>query len=286
MTDLARLLTLLDIETIDTDLYRGQTSVGERQRVYGGQVAAQALVAAGRTVCEDRYVHSLHAYFMRPGDPTIPIVYDVDRLRDGRSFTTRRVRARQRGKAIFTLEASFQVIEQSGLTHQPTPPDAPDPHTLPSMSTLAQEADGSTGGWGEIHALDFRMQPPSPEEPGAPTQYWFRASGTVPDQPLTHAAIITYASDFTLLSNVLSTHGRWFGDPELMVASLDHAMWFHDPKPDTEHWMLYETTSPAAGGSRGLGFGRIYDRDGTLLVSTAQEGLARLIDPAASPEAL
>ncbi|MGI9016214.1 MAG: acyl-CoA thioesterase [Euzebya sp.] len=277
VTDLDRLLTLLDIETIDTDLYRGQCSVGERQRVYGGQVAAQALVAAGRTVEPDRFVHSLHAYFMRPGDPSIPIVYDVDRLRDGRSFTTRRVRARQRGKAIFTLEASFHVVEPDGLTHQPVPPPAPAPDQLPLMSTLTQDADGSTSGWGELHALDFRIQPPSDEDRQAPTLFWFRASGTVPSDPLTHAAIITYASDFTLLSNILSKHGRWFGDPDLMLASLDHAMWFHDPHPDTQHWMLYQTTSPAAGGGRGLGFGRIYDQGGALLVSTAQEGLARLI---------
>lgn len=282
MTDLARLLTLLDIETIDTDLYRGQCSVGRRERVYGGQVAAQALVAAGRTVEDDRFVHSLHAYFMRPGDPTIPIVYDVDRLRDGRSFTTRRVRASQRGKAIFTLEASFHVEEPDGLAHQPVPPDAPDPEALDRMSTLVERADGSTSGWGEIHALDFRIRQPSPEEPEAPTLYWFRASGEVlvdgqPAPPLVHAAIITYASDFTLLSNILSRHGRWFGDPELMLASLDHAMWFHHPRPDAQRWMLYETTSPAAGGGRGLGFGRIYDQAGQLLVSTAQEGLARLI---------
>lgn len=279
MTDLDRLLLLLDIETIDADLYRGHTSSGDRKRVYGGQVAAQALVAAGRTVTADRHVHSLHAYFMRPGDATIPIVYDVDRLRDGRSFTTRRVRARQRGKAIFTLEASFHVIEADGLTHQPDPPAAPDPTSLPPMIGLAEAADGSTGGWGEISALDFRRYQPDANQPGAPTLYWFRASGPVPDEPLTHAAIITYASDFTLLSNVLSIHGRWFDDPEVMVASLDHAMWFHDPEPDTERWLLYETTSPAAGGARGLGLGRIYDTDGTLLVSTAQEGLVRLIDP-------
>jgi acyl-CoA thioesterase II len=277
MTDLARLLTLLDVETIDTGLYRGWTSVGERPRVYGGQVAAQALVAAGRTVPDDRFVHSLHAYFMRPGDPTLPIVYDVDMLRDGRSFTTRRVRASQRAKAIFTLEASFHVEEPDGLAHQPTAPAGPDPEDLRPMSVLTEEADGSTSGWGEILALDFRMQPPDPHDPESPTRYWFRASGTVDAPPLVHAAIITYASDFTLLSNILSRHGRWFGDPDLMVASLDHAMWFHASRPDSERWMLYETTSPAAGGGRGLGFGRIYDTDGRLLVSTAQEGLARLI---------
>ncbi|HUG86919.1 MAG TPA: acyl-CoA thioesterase domain-containing protein [Euzebya sp.] len=278
MTDLARLLTLLDIETIDDDLYRGLTSIGRRTRVYGGQVAAQALVAAGRTVQPDRFVHSLHAYFMRPGDATIPIVYDVDRLRDGRSFTTRRVRARQRGKAIFTLEASFQVIEPDGLTHQPAPPPAPDPQSLPRMSTLAEQAEGSTSAWGELLALDFRSQEPQAgEDPEAPMTSWFRATGQVGEDPLTHAAIITYASDFTLLSNVLTRHGRWFGEEDLMIASLDHAMWFHQPRLDASHWMLYETTSPAAGGSRGLGFGRIYDQDGTLLVSTAQEGLTRLI---------
>lgn len=273
MTDLARLLTLLDIETIDDDLYRGQTSIGERTRVYGGQVAAQALVAAGRTVPDDRFVHSLHAYFMRPGDPSIPIVYDVDRLRDGGSFTTRRVRARQRGKAIFTLEASFQIAEPGGLQHQPTPPAAPPPETVPPM---AEQFD-VTSGWGELHALDWRRQ--MGEGPEDPTMFWFRATGEVDAPPLVHAAIITYASDFTLLANILTRHGRWFGEDDLMLASIDHAMWFHEPKPDTSHWMLYEVTSPAAGGSRGLGLGRIYDADGTLLVSTAQEGLTRLVGP-------
>jgi acyl-CoA thioesterase II len=273
VTDLAPLLALLDIETIDDDLYRGLTSVGQRTRVYGGQVAAQALVAAGRTVPEDRFVHSLHAYFMRPGDPTTPIVYDVDRLRDGRSFTTRRVRARQRGQAIFTLETSFHVVEPDGLAHQPEPPEAPAPEDLPRLSLLA---DGGTSGWGELLALDFRMQPEAPA-PDAPGLCWFRASGELDAPPLVHAAIITYASDFTLLSGVLTRHGRWFGDEGLMLASLDHAMWFHVPRPDASRWMLYQTTSPAAGGSRGLGFGRIYDRDGTLLVSAAQEGLVRQV---------
>lgn len=277
MTDLARLLALLDIETIDEDLYRGLTSVGRRHRVFGGQVAAQALVAAGRTVDADRFVHSLHAYFIRPGDAAIPIVYDVDRLRDGRSFTTRRVRARQRGKAIFSLEASFQVVEPGGLSHQPVAPlTGPDPGALPQMSSLSE---GSTTDWGELLALDFRLQPPDAAAgPDAPRRYWFRTTGAVQHPPLVHAAIITYASDFTLLGSVLARHGRWFGQPDLMIASLDHSMWFHQPAPDAGHWMLYETTSPAAGGQRGLAFGRIYDADGTLLASTAQEGLTRLID--------
>ncbi|WP_370325655.1 acyl-CoA thioesterase [Euzebya sp.] len=273
MTDLADLLRLLDIETIDVDLYRGQCSTAARDRVYGGQVAGQALVAAGRTVADDRFVHSLHAYFMRPGDPRIPIVYDVDRLRDGRSFTTRRVRARQRGTAIFTLEASFHVIEPDGLRHQPVAPDPPDPEGLP---TLVSEVGADPDGMGEITALDFRIAPRS-ADPEAPTRYWFRASGEVDGGPLVHAAIITYASDHTLLGNILTRHGRWFGDADLMMASLDHAMWFHQPMPDSTRWMLYETTSPAAGGSRGLGLGRIYDQRGTLLVTTAQEGLARVI---------
>ena len=277
MTPLDDLLALLDLETIDADLYRGQVSTSDRDRVYGGQVAAQALVAAGRTVPDDRHVHSLHAYFMRPGDPSVPIVYDVDRLRDGRSFTTRRVRARQHGKAIFTLEASFQIIEPVGLTHQPDAPSSGPPESFQTMRDLAGDPDADVR-WGELNGLDFRADRASIDDPSAATTFWFRADGDLPDDALVHAAIITYASDWTLLSNILSKHGRWFGDPGIMLASLDHAMWFHEPRPDATHWMLYETTSPAAGRSRGLGLGRIYDADGTLLVSTAQEGLVRLVD--------
>lgn len=275
--ELDGLLALLDLETIDPDIYRGAVSSSERERVYGGQVAAQAVVAAGRTVPADRPLHSLHGYFMRPGDPVAPIVYDVDRLRDGRSFTTRRVRARQHGKAIFSLEASFHVVEEGGIRHQPSMPPAPDPSTLPPMTPIGDDS-GEASRWGELTALDFRAAPEPSASPtaDAPSHFWFRPLGDVGEDPLLHAAVITYASDYALLSNVLRRHDLWFRDDELMVASLDHCMWFHTP-PLADGWMLYEVTSPAAGGSRGLGLGRIHRHDGTLLCTTAQEGLARLI---------
>lgn len=278
--DLRSLLALLDLETIEPDLYRGQVSTSSRDRVYGGQVAAQALVAAGRTVDDDHFVHSLHAYFMRPGDPSRPIVYDVDRLRDGRSFTTRRVRARQNGKAIFSLEASLHVVEDGGLQHQPTMPDVPGPEDLPSILELTGEGgEEAVRRWGEIGALDFRVDPGSVRDRDRPTVFWFRARGEPPSAPLMHTAIVTFASDWALLSDVLARHGRWYGDEDLMVASLDHAMWFHELRPDASQWMLYEVSSPAAGGARGLGLGRIYAADGTLWASTAQEGLARVVAP-------
>ena len=278
--ELQALLALLDIETIDTDLHRGQPTTGRRSRVYGGQVAGQALVAAGRTVPEDRAVHSLHAYFMRPGDATIPIVYDVDRLRDGRSFTTRRVRASQRGQAIFTLEASFHVDEPPGLVHQPELPEVPPPDGLPSLRELVARATGSADRLGEINALDFRVVPREGTPPArgddVPSRYWFRAEGLGETDRLVVDALLTYASDVTLLANILLRHGRYLGDPGIQVASLDHAMWFH-AHGSPRDWLLYEITSPAAGGGRGLGFGRIYRADGTLVASAAQEGLVRLV---------
>ena len=280
-TDLASLLRLLDLETIEPDLYRGQVTTSTRDRVYGGQVAAQALVAAGRTVPDDRFVHSLHAYFIRPGDARHPIVYDVERLRDGGSFTTRRVRARQHGESIFTLEASFHVVEADGLVHQPTPPDAPSPEDLPEVLELAAQRAGTDDRirWGEIDALDMRTDPSSYGAVDRNPLFWFRTRGEMPDDPLLHAAVITFASDWGMLIDVVTRHGKFYTDPDLMIASLDHAMWFHDLSPDCSDWLLYEITSPAAKGGRGLGMGRIYSSDGTLIVSVAQEGLVRLIEP-------
>lgn len=281
-TDLADLLRLLDLETIEPDLHRGQVSTGTLRRVYGGQVAAQALIAAGRTVTADRFVHSLHAYFMRPGDADHPIVYDVERLRDGGSFTTRRVRARQHGEAIFTLSASFHVVEDDGLVHQPTPPDAPPPEGLPGVLDLAQQRAGGGSDrirWGEMDALDLRTDPSALDDSARSPVFWFRVNGDMPDDPLVHAAVVTFASDWALLLDVVARHGRFYTDPDIMVASLDHAMWFHDLTPDARRWTLYEVTSPAARGGRGLGLGRMYDREGRLLASTAQEGLVRLVEP-------
>ncbi|MGA5649200.1 acyl-CoA thioesterase II [Streptomyces seoulensis] len=279
------LLDLLDLERIEEDIYRGQSRSAVVPRVFGGQVAAQALVAAGRTVPADRAAHSLHAYFLRTGDPGAPIVYSVDRIRDGRSFTTRRVVAVQHGKPIFHLSASFQAHED-GLDHQATMPRAPDPATLPT----SQER---LGGYAHLdpevverflearEAIDLRYvdEPPygdfgAPREPHS--QVWFRANGKLADDPLLHVVLATYVSDMTLLDSVLLAHGRggWaVGD--VVGASLDHAMWFHRPFRADE-WLLYDQESPSAHGGRGLGQARIYTRDGALAISVVQEGVVRV----------
>jgi acyl-CoA thioesterase-2 len=258
---LDQLVKLLDLEVIEVNIFRGQSPDEQRQRVFGGQVAGQALVAAGRTV-ERGTVHSLHAYFLRPGDPTVPIVYEVDRIRDGRSFTTRRVVAVQHGRAIFNLSASFHVAEQ-GLDHQrPMPAAVPSPEDLPAFE------------WGR--GIDLRFVPP--EGKGIPRQrLWMRADGTLPDDPLLHVCVVAYASDMSLLDSIMLAHDVTWDDPRLMVASLDHAMWFHRPFRADE-WLLYDQESPSSSGGRGLGEGHIYRRDGTLVVSVVQEGLVRIID--------
>ncbi|MFF7964550.1 acyl-CoA thioesterase II [Streptomyces sp. NPDC048208] len=279
------LLDLLDLERIEEDIYRGQSRSAVVPRVFGGQVAAQALVAAGRTVPADRAAHSLHAYFLRTGDPGAPIVYSVDRIRDGRSFTTRRVVAVQHGKPIFHLSASFQAYED-GLDHQAPMPDAPDPATLP---TSQERLRGYAHLDPEVverflearEAIDLRYvdEPPygefgAPREPHS--QVWFRANGKLDDDPLLHVVLATYVSDMTLLDSVLLAHGRggWaVGD--VVGASLDHAMWFHRPFRADE-WLLYDQESPSAHGGRGLGQARIYTRDGRLAISVVQEGVVRV----------
>ncbi|MER8017549.1 acyl-CoA thioesterase II [Streptomyces griseoluteus] len=279
------LLDLLDLERIEEDIYRGQSRSAVVPRVFGGQVAAQALVAAGRTVPADRSAHSLHAYFLRTGDPGAPIVYSVDRIRDGRSFTTRRVVAVQHGKPIFHLSASFQAYED-GLDHQAPMPQAPDPATLP---TSQERLRGYAHLDPEVverflqarEAIDLRYvdEPPygefgAPREPHS--QVWFRANGKLDDDPLLHVVLATYVSDMTLLDSVLLAHGRggWaVGD--VVGASLDHAMWFHRPFRADE-WLLYDQESPSAHGGRGLGQARIYTRDGNLAISVVQEGVVRV----------
>ncbi|MFF9360725.1 acyl-CoA thioesterase II [Streptomyces griseoluteus] len=279
------LLDLLDLERIEEDIYRGQSRSAVVPRVFGGQVAAQALVAAGRTVPADRAAHSLHAYFLRAGDPGAPIVYSVDRIRDGRSFTTRRVVAVQHGKPIFHLSASFQAYED-GLDHQAPMPQAPDPATLP---TSQERLRGYAHLDPEVverflearQAIDLRYvdEPPygefgAPREPHS--QVWFRANGKLDDDPLLHVVLATYVSDMTLLDSVLLAHGRggWaVGD--VVGASLDHAMWFHRPFRADE-WLLYDQESPSAHGGRGLGQARIYTRDGQLAISVVQEGVVRV----------
>ncbi|MFF8955875.1 acyl-CoA thioesterase [Streptomyces sp. NPDC014894] len=285
-TALDELLDLLDVERIERDIFRGESRASVVPRVFGGQVAAQALVAAGRTVPEDRTAHSLHAYFLRAGDPGAPIVYTVDRIRDGRSFTTRRVVAVQHGRPVFHLSASFQTYEE-GLEHQTPMPAAPDPETLPTaaesvLSYGENFRDPTVAGrlLDSRAAVDLRYvhAPPyatvgEPREPRS--QVWFRANGKLADDPLLHLCLATYVSDMTLLDSVLLAHGRggWtVGD--VVGASLDHAMWFHRPFRADE-WLLYDQESPSASGGRGLGQARIHTQDGRLAVTVIQEGVVR-----------
>ena len=283
------LLELLDLEPIEVNIFRGRSPDEERQRVFGGQVAGQALVAAGRTVDADRRVHSLHAYFLRPGDPHIPILYEVDRIRDGRSFTTRRVVAIQHGQAIFHLSASFH-LDEPGFDHHDPMPEVPRPETLPTMQQRLEAAGHDVPEWfTRPRPIDTRnvqqwnpWGPPTVEE-GSPArqQVWMRADGTLPDDPMLHACVVAYASDMTLLDSVLLPHrGVMFGG--LMMASLDHAMWFHRPFRADE-WFLYDQASPSASGARGLARGSIFRSDGVLAVSVMQEGLVRAEQPNRRP---
>jgi acyl-CoA thioesterase-2 len=268
-TPLDSLIDLLDLEEIEANIFRGRSPSDWRQRVFGGQVAGQALVAAGRTVPADRPVHSLHAYFIRPGDPSVPIVYMVDRVRDGRSFTTRRVSAIQHGKTIFTLSASFHHPEP-GVQHAVAMPAAPPPDTV-----TQPEDDFFTA-----NPFDLRFVGPPRDDPGqrvAGTGHnlvWLRANGELPDDPLLHVCLMTYASDLTLLDSVLRRHGLSWVDGQTSGASLDHAMWFHRPFR-ADRWLLYDQESPIAAGARGLARGQVFTEEGDLVVSVVQEGLVR-----------
>ncbi len=274
------LLDLLDLEPIEVNIFRGVSPDEERQRVFGGQVAGQALVAAGRTVEADRRVHSLHAYFLRPGDPNIPILYEVDRIRDGRSFTTRRVVAIQHGKAIFHLSASFHVQEEGFDHHDPMPAVA-GPDDLPSWQDRMKAMGDAIPEWfTRPRPIDTRYVQEPWRTPDIPSrdprqQVWMRADGRLPDDPMLHACVVAYASDMTLLDSILLPHrGVMFGG--LMMASLDHAMWFHrDFRAD--EWFLYDQASPSASGARGLAQGAIYRSDGALAISVVQEGLVRQV---------
>ena len=278
----AGLVELLDLERIEHDVFRGRQPEEERQRVFGGQVAGQALVAAGRTVPEQRPVHSLHAYFLRPGDPTLPIVYWVDRIRDGRSFTTRRVVGIQRGQAIFNLQASFAELED-GLAHQDAAPDAPDPETLPTMEQVLRPHGGQAHAWWSAsNPIDARpVTEPSQlvrARGGAghdDVRLWMRTTEPLPDDPLLHVCAAAFASDMTLLDAVLVRHGLAWDTDLAAGASLDHAMWFHGPFRADE-WFLYEQHSAWAGSGRGLARGAITTRDGRRVVSVVQEGVLRL----------
>jgi acyl-CoA thioesterase-2 len=276
---LDELVALLDLEQLERNLFRGISPPHSPTRVFGGQVAGQALVAAGRTVEPDRVVHSLHSYFLRPGDPTVPIVFDVERLRDGRSFTTRRVRAVQHGEVIFTLGASFQ-LSQPGIEHaEPAPIDVPAPEDLPDLGEWLRGERTFLSGVPRPLDLRFVEAPlwtskrgPATDEP---QRVWMRADGALPDDPLMHVCLLTYASDLTLLASVLAKHPLPIN--RVAMASLDHAMWYHHPFRADE-WLLYECRSPSASGSRGLAEGRFFTRDGRHVVSAMQEGLVRVAE--------
>ena len=280
MTALDELVTLLDLEAIEVNLFRGVSPDENRQRVFGGQVAGQALVAATRTVQPDRWVHSLHAYFLRPGDPNVPIVYEVDRIRDGRSFTTRRVVAIQHGKAIFNLQASFHVAE-SGLDYQvPMPLNVPAAETLPDFKTrMAPFKDRMGEMYDRPRPIDLRHLGTDPFSRAGKTaldqQVWLRADGTLPDDPTLHACIVTYASDMTLLDTTILPFGLSWETPGMQMASLDHAMWFHRPFR-ADDWLLYDQRPISTGGARGLAGGNIFTADGALAITVVQEGLVRV----------
>jgi acyl-CoA thioesterase-2 len=271
------LVDLLDLESIEVNIFRGVSPNEDRQRVFGGQVAAQSLMAAGRTVTTGR-PHSLHAYFLRPGDPTAPILYEVDRIRDGRSFTTRRVVAIQHGRAIFNMSTSFHV-DEPGLSHQFPMPDVPDPESLDSLEVRLEPYRETLGDWfARPHPIDQRHIGELPFSQGAgkePVQrLWIRADGTLPDDPLLHACIAAYASDMSLFDTMLAPHDVKWDDTDFMGASLDHCMWFHRPFRADE-WLLYDMDSPSAFGGRGLARGFLFTRGGELVVSMVQEGLMR-----------
>jgi acyl-CoA thioesterase-2 len=279
---LDRLVELLDLERIEENIYRGVSPRGSSVRVFGGQVAGQALVAVGRTVPPERKVHSLHAYFIRPGDPSVPIVYEVDRIRDGRSFTTRRAVAVQHGKAIFALSASFQVVE-SGLDHAEPMPEVPDPETLPTrLESLGDLAEKFGRFATQPRPIDIRYvtEPPWRSRDRGPSdarsQVWMRADGKLPDDELLQVCVLTYASDMTLLDSILVRHGVYWGIDNVMGASLDHALWFHRPFRADE-WVLYDCASPSASNARGLATGRFFTRDGKLIATVVQEGLLRVL---------
>jgi acyl-CoA thioesterase-2 len=285
----SRLLALLDLEAVAPDLFRGYSPPSSGRQVYGGQAVAQALVAATRTVPADRPVHSLHGYFVLAGDPMTPIDFAVERVRDGKSFTTRRCNATQRGQTIFSMEASFQRREQ-GLTHAVPMPDAPDPESLDDVHALVERFRAflpeQVESWlNRRSALDMRVVAPDdvffPERRAAGQMIWFRVRGALPDDPGVHNALLAYLSDMTLLNTALLVHGLTIFDPKIQVASLDHALWIHESLR-VDQWLLYAQKSPWAGGARALTRGEIFTREGRLVASVSQEGLVRLRDAAQS----
>lgn len=277
------LLNLLDLEPLEFNIFRGQNRDIGSGRVFGGQVLAQALVAAQRTVEEDRTAHSLHGYFILPGDLEIPIVYFVDRLRDGKSFTTRQVTGIQHGRAIFNMSVSFHVHE-SGLEHQLEMPVVPGPDSLRSELEIIRERvpEGLPEDLQRLitqdRPIDFRLvediDPFNPKKQSPVRHIWLRAVGAMPDERLAHQAVLAYASDYGLLGTALQPHGRTYRKPDIQVASLDHSLWFHRPCR-VDQWLLYSIDSPASSGARGFARGTIFTQDGELAASVAQEGLMR-----------
>lgn len=283
MQHVDELLGLLDLETIEVNIYRGRNRDLGSGRVFGGQVFAQALVAARRTVEGAREAHSMHGYFILPGDLKAPIVYFVDRLRDGNSFTTRRVTAIQHGQAIFNLAASFHRAEE-GLEHQSERPNVPPPEGLaPELDLIREMADRIPEPLRSVitqeRPIDFRpVQPLDPFQPEVrpPVRHvWLRCLGSLPDEPLLHQAVLAYASDYGLITTALQPHGLSFRSRGLQMASLDHSLWMHRPFR-ADDWLLYSMDSPIAAAARGFARGSIYTRDGKLVASAAQEGLMRL----------
>lgn len=274
-----QLVELLDLEQIEVGMFRGDSPEVAPQRVFGGQVAAQALIAAGRCVPADRVVHSLHGYFIRPGDSSAPLLYSVENVRDGSSFSVRRVVAVQHGVTIFFMSASFQRPEE-GLDHSgKMPMDVPPPGELSTLVKRLEPVADRLGVWGQIpRPIDVRyVGAPGwlANRPAEPRQrVWMRADGRLPDDPQLHACALTYASDLTLLDGVLATHGQVWGPGGFTGASLDHAAWFHRPFRADE-WMLYDCESPSASGARGLATARCYTADGRHAATVVQEGLLR-----------
>ena len=276
------LLATLDLEPLEDNLFRGARGNEGWQRVFGGQVLGQALMAAARTVDASRPVHSLHGYFLLAGDPSRPIVYDVERIRDGGSFTTRRVKAIQHGRPIFSMSSSFHKSEP-GFDHQSAMPEVSPPEELPNpkdiIGGLMEALPASMRSyWSRERPIDMRVVDVSrylTRDKKNPLQHiWIRANGRLPDDPAVHQAVLAYASDFTLLDTALIAHGKLLFDADVQLASLDHALWYHRPFRADE-WLLYVQDSPNAYGARGFCRGSIFARDGTLIASVVQEGLMR-----------
>jgi len=278
---ITNLLSILDLEQLEHNLYRGTSPQVGWQRVFGGLVISQALVAATRTVDAERRVHSLHGYFLRPGDPNVPIIYQVDRLRDGKSFATRRAIAIQHGQPIFSLSCSYHRAEE-GWNHQSTMPEVPKPDQLPSDTELKERflalmPKSVRDYWERERPIELRpvdLTRYVARIPQEPRQYlWIRAAGRLPEDPAVHEAVLAYASDMTLLDTTLVAHGKSVFDTDVQAASIDHALWFHSPFKMDE-WLLYAQESPFTGGARGFARGQIWQA-GKLIASVAQEGLVR-----------